>query len=154
SVPSFPSPPCPPPLSPPAPPTLSPSTPLFRSTGHPTQFEVVTFPADEPPNISSAQTSSDEAQYAISAALSMAVDAFGGGGAQYVFNGIEPLHEVPEMDEGPQGWARLIPSGRKSREAGDKEEEGDTEEREPQETSSKGAVWSVAYGGANTLQYA
>ena len=123
-------------------------------TVHPTQFEVVTFPADEPPNISSAQTSSDEAQYAISAALSMAVDAFGGGGAQYVFNGIEPLHEVPEMDEEPQGWARLIPSGRKSREAGDKEEEGDTEEREPQETSSKGAVWSVAYGGANTLQYA
>src|SRR5699024_11279692 len=83
SVPSFPSPPCPPPLSPPAPPTLSPSTPLFRSTVHPTQFEVVTFPADEPPNISSAQTSSDEAQYAISAALSMAVDAFGGGGAEY-----------------------------------------------------------------------
>src|SRR5699024_2063801 len=52
-------------------------------TVHPTQFEVVTFPADEPPNISSAQTSSDEAQYAISAALSMAVDAFGGGGAEY-----------------------------------------------------------------------
>lgn len=137
-------------------PNLDSSGQPMPGTEHPLRVDVVTYPTDSPPDVTDPAMSQEEAAYMISAALSQAVDAFGSGGAQYVFIDIEPIHVPPAVEEVPTGWSRLWASAPKAvpkqPEPADDSEDEDESAASPM--ASSGAVWALRYGGANTLHYA
>lgn len=145
------------------------STPNLDSTGtpmpgteHPVRVDVVTWPTEATPDVSDPSTPPQVVAYVTSTALSQAVDRFGGGGAQYVFVGIEAMHTQKEPSQVRTGWARLIPAkaskGPPAPEPHEQVEPGEEGVSETDETSgaagvSPRAVWALAYTGDNLLSY-
>lgn len=119
---------------------------------HPVNVDLITYPGGQGTDVCDVATSKDEAAYAISAALSKAVDAYGGGGAQYALIDIEALHVAPEPDPETTWWARLRErrAAKAPSESVDDQVEGEKADR----VVSTGAVWALRYGGSNTLHYA
>lgn len=134
-------------------------------TTHPLRVEVVTYPADEPPDVCDPDMGAEEAAYAISTALALAVEAFGGGGAQYVLADIQPLHTRTEPEPEPTGWGRLLAragetdAGQEQHNRANETGDGEDDQQAPvpdggaSGEASAGAVWMLAYGGANELSF-
>lgn len=125
-------------------------------TEHPLRVEVITYPSDSPPDVTDPAIDPEEAAYAISSALSHAVDAYGGGGAQFIFIDIEPVHVPPPPDDSPTGWKRLwstaTPAARTA--ATEESEQSGTEDEVAEGPApSQGAVWALRYGGMNSITY-
>lgn len=132
-------------------------------TAHPTNFEIVSFPSGQVPDITDPSTTQEEAGYLFSRAMARAIDAYGQGGARMQLISVEPLHEggPPEPEAEPSLLDRLLRRGRK----GHTPPERSPEVLDPEATPADGvdadgeggepglAAWKFQYRGVQGAAY-